>query len=139
MPKPRRLRTLLEVIEEQTRLLRGLATRPPEDLLADPYGLAAAKYMFVVAIEAAIDSSRHVATSAGLRGAQDFADSFVVLGESGHLEAELVERLKGMAGFRNLLVHGYAVVDDSRVVEILHARLGDLDEFRRQIAGAAHT
>lgn len=134
MPGHRRLRALLEVIEEQTRLLRGLAGRPAQDLLADPYGLAAAKYLFVVAIEAAIDASRHVATSAGLRGARDFADSFVVLGEAGHLEAELVERLRRMAGFRNLLVHGYAVVDDGRVVEILKTELGDLDQFRQQVA-----
>ena len=34
-----------------------------------------------------------------------------------------------MARFRNLLVHGYAVVDDNRVIEILQTRLEDLDAF----------
>ena len=133
---PRRARALLKVVEDQTRLLRGLAVMSAEDLLGDPYRVAAAKYLFVVAIEASIDASRHVATSAGLRGATDFADSFVVLGEAGMLEAALVNRLKSMAGFRNLLVHGYAQVNDARVVEILQTQLDDLEEFSRSLARA---
>ena len=136
MVEPRRARALLEIIEAQTRLLTGLAAMPTEELLADPYRVAAAKYLFVVAIEASIDASRHIATSAGLRAASDFADSFVVLGEAGHLETDLVERLENMARFRNLLVHGYAIVDDARVVEILKTRLHDLDEFRQSVARA---
>ena len=133
MVEPRRVRALLEIIEAQTRLLKGLAAMSAEDLLADPYRIAAAKYLFLVAIEASIDASRHIATSAGLRAATDFADSFVVLGEAGRIEADLVERLKDMARFRNLLVHGYAVVDDARVVEILKTQLHDLDEFRQSL------
>ncbi|MGH3096621.1 MAG: HepT-like ribonuclease domain-containing protein [Streptosporangiales bacterium] len=42
--------------------------------------------------------------------------------------------LERMAGFRDLLVHGYARVDDEGVVELLHTRLGDLEAFRRSIA-----
>lgn len=133
---PLRLPALLEVVEEQTRQLRRLADVPVDDLLSDAVRLAAIKYFFVVAIEASIDACRHVAVAEGLRSSKDFADSFVVFGEAGHFDPDLVERLAGMAGFRNLLVQGYAVVDDTRVVEILQTRLGDFDEFRRQIARA---
>ncbi len=38
-----------------------------------------------------------------------------------------------MAGFRNLLVHLYAEVDDRRVYEILRADVADLDELRSQV------
>ena len=41
-----------------------------------------------------------------------------------------------MARCRNLLVHGYAIVDDVRVVEILKTQLDDLDEYRRLLARA---
>ena len=133
---PLRLPVLIETIENQSEHLRGLAEIPSADLLRDPVRLAAVKYFFVVAIEAAIDASRHVAIGLGLRSAQNFADAFVVLGEAGRLDGDLVARLQAMARFRNLLVHGYAVVDDARVVEILATRLGDLDDFRRQIAAA---
>lgn len=137
MVVPLRLPALLEVIEQQTAQLRGLARHSASVLLRDPVQLAGVKYFFVVAIEASIDACRHVAVSRGLRSGKDFADTFVVFGEAGLIDPDLVERLQGMARFRNLLVHGYAVVDDVKVVEILHTRLGDLDEFRRQIAQAA--
>jgi uncharacterized protein YutE (UPF0331/DUF86 family) len=37
--------------------------------------------------------------------------------------------LRDTARFRNLLVHGYAKVDDTRVVEILRDRVDDLAAF----------
>ncbi len=42
-----------------------------------------------------------------------------------------------MAKFRNVLVHGYAVVDDGRVVEIILERLDDLDRLRAELAAVA--
>lgn len=132
-----RLRGLLTRIGDELEHLRRLAALTPGELRSDPDRLAGVKYRFVVAIEASIDASRLFALSGGLRAATSFADSFIVLGESGHLDAGLVERLKDMARFRNLLVHGYAVVDDNRVIEILQTRLGDLDAFRRSLARTA--
>lgn len=52
------------------------------------------------------------------------------------LDAE-VPAYVAMAGFRNLLVHGYAVADDARVIDILHERIPDLARFRRRIAASA--
>jgi uncharacterized protein YutE (UPF0331/DUF86 family) len=48
------------------------------------------------------------------------------------------EVLAAMARFRNLLVHGYADVDDERVVATLQGdRLDDLTSFRQQLAARA--
>lgn len=47
--------------------------------------------------------------------------------------------MAAMARFRNLLMHGYADVDDDRVAEILATRLGDLSEFRRELAARAES
>ena len=131
-----RLRGLLIRIGDELEHLHRLAALTAEDLRRDPDRLAGVKYRFMVAIEASIDASRLFALSGGLRAATSFADSFVVLGEAGHLRADLVERLQAMARCRNLLVHGYAVVDDVRVVEILKTQLDDLDEYRRLLARA---
>lgn len=129
-----RLRALLERIGEETTHLRRLASFPPEELLADPDRLAAAKYRFVVALEACIDIGEHVIASEGLRAPGTFADVFTVLAEAGYVPASSLPDLQGMARFRNLLVHGYAQVDDRRVIEILNTRLGDIDRFRAEIA-----
>lgn len=136
MALPARLVPLLGIVEQQTQQLRSLAELPTETLLGDPVRLAAVKYGFVVGIGAAIDVCRHLGVALGLRSSTSFADAFKVFGEAGFIEADLVVRLESMAKFRNVLVHGYAEVDDQRVVEILKTRLGDLDDFRRQIVAA---
>ncbi len=40
-----------------------------------------------------------------------------------------------MAGFRNILVLGYAEVDPSVVADVLVNRLGDLEEFVAAVRG----
>lgn len=109
--------------------MRRLAVRDDADITDDTDALPAAKYRLVVAIEAAIDIADHVIASEGLRPSTSFADSFRSLAEAGLLESGLARALEDAAKLRNLLVHQYADVDDTRVVEIIRTRLADLDEF----------
>jgi uncharacterized protein YutE (UPF0331/DUF86 family) len=137
MVDPGRVRALLDRLGEETAHLRRLGSYPPEELLGDPDRVAAVKYRFVISIETCIDLGQHIIASKGLRAPTDFADVFVVLGESGFLPQNSVPALQAMARFRNLLVHGYLRVDDRRVIEILRTRLGDFDSFRAEVARAA--
>ena len=132
-----RVRDLLDRLGEELGHLRRLSAYPLEELLADPDRLAAAKYRFVVAIETCIDVGQHIIASEGLRAPTDFADVFAAIGESGFVSRASVPTPQAMARLRNLLVHGYFRVDDRRVVEILHTRLGDFDTFRTEVARAA--
>ena len=50
------------------------------------------------------------------------------------LPKDFVEKISGMAGFRNLLVHDYAEVDPERVYDFLQNRVGDFEEFMKHIA-----
>ncbi len=134
MVDPGRLRALLDRLARELAELRRLAALAPADLLADPDRMAAVKYRFVVAIEACIDAGQHVIASEGLRAPDNFAETFSILGDGGYLEPGTVAPLQDMARFRNLLVHGYLRVDDTRVIEILRSRLEDLEAFRAQIA-----
>lgn len=58
---------------------------------------------------------------------------FTLLEKAGWIDEELADRLRSMAGFRNLLVHGYAAVDLSVLEEVLAERLGDLDAFAEAV------
>ncbi|MGH2729531.1 MAG: type VII toxin-antitoxin system HepT family RNase toxin [Actinomycetota bacterium] len=81
--------------------------------LADRDPLSAAKCGLIVAIETCIDVGQHIIASERLRAPENFADVFAALGEAGMLGQEIASTLVAMVGFRNLLVHGYADVDDS--------------------------
>jgi uncharacterized protein YutE (UPF0331/DUF86 family) len=50
----------------------------------------------------------------------------------GVLSSATADRLKGLAGFRNILVHEYADIDLQRVHAVL-ARLGDFDAFVAEV------
>lgn len=126
-----RVTRLFEVIRTEIAALRrlGSITGLDEDQIA------AVKYRFIVAIEGAIDVGQHVIASEQLPTAATFSDVFVRLGETGWLDADVASSLSDAARFRNLLVHGYADVDDARVLVLLGTGPNELELFVQQLAG----
>ena len=121
---------------EEEQHLRRLAEHPSDELLDDHDRLHAAKYGFVVSIEAAVDIGRHVIASERLRAPDSFAEVFSILGEANLLSPDSAASMADAARFRNVLVHQYIDVDDELVIDILKTRLDDLGRFRREIATA---
>src|SRR5262249_26034558 len=70
---------------------------------------------FQVAVEAMIDIASHLVARGGLRVPADSGDTFNVLAESGALDADAAKKLRRWAGFRNVIVHEYAGIDDEIV------------------------
>jgi uncharacterized protein YutE (UPF0331/DUF86 family) len=134
---PLRVRTLLDRLATEVEALRRLGARSTGELLADDDLLAAVKYRFIIAIEVCIDVGRHVIASEGLRAPLDYADVFAVLADADLVDPDIAADLRDTARFRNLLVHNYTKVDDTRVVEILRERVDDLALFRTALARAA--
>lgn len=136
MVDPARLASVLERMRSEIDALRRQARRDDEAFSGDENALPAVKYRFVIAIEAAIDAAQHVIASGGLRLPTSFADAFAVLAEEGLMAQELADEMGDAARFRNLLVHGYADVDDERVVELLRTRLDELEAAATALAAA---
>lgn len=80
----------------------------------------------------ALDIATHIAAAAG-RDVPDYATAIDRLAELKVLPADLARRLRGLAGFRNVLVHGYLDVDLEIVARALESRLDELAEFARRI------
>lgn len=107
--------------------LREMAEELPGEAMLD-----AIKYRFITAIEGSARVAHHIAVSEGWTVPEGNADAFRVLGAEDVIDGELARRLALAAGFRNLLVHQYADVDDGAVIANLD-RLSDLDDFVRQV------
>ncbi|RLE07299.1 MAG: DUF86 domain-containing protein, partial [Candidatus Aminicenantes bacterium] len=86
-------------------------------------------YNLIIIIEGAIDICNHIVARAGGRAPTDYGDCFAILGELEILSPELVEKLKKMAKFRNLLVHLYWKVDNQRVFNIIQKDINDIKLF----------
>ncbi len=130
---PLRVRELLGYISDALHRLQELRALPQQDFVADYRCTESAKYLLIVATEAAIDLCNHLVACQGARAPQDYADCFTILAELGVIQAELASRLRMMARFRNRLVHLYWQIDNTHIYRILHENLSDLDAFRQQI------
>ncbi|WP_298805171.1 type VII toxin-antitoxin system HepT family RNase toxin [uncultured Pseudokineococcus sp.] len=93
----------------------------------DPMWLAGVKYTFVTAIEACIDAAQHICSAEGWGPPADNGDAVQLLGAHDVLPMAMADAVRRAVGFRNVLVHDYADVDDGVVV----ARLADLSDLRR--------
>ena len=133
---PIRVRDLLGGIAEALRRLRELGLLSEDEFLADFRNTESAKYLLIVATEAAIDICNHIVARRSGRAPEDYADCFAVLVELRVITPDLAERLQRMARFRNLLVHLYWRVDNRRVYEVITDDLGDLDAFSKQVLTA---
>lgn len=60
-----------------------------------------------------------------------------MLADAGLLTPDTATTARRMAGFRDVLVHGHAHVDDDLVVETVLNRLNDLEQLRTELATLA--
>ncbi|MBN2573482.1 MAG: DUF86 domain-containing protein [Deltaproteobacteria bacterium] len=89
----------------------------------------------LVCAQNCIDIATHLAASAG-HDLRDYASAIDSLVPMGILDPDFAARFRAVAGFRNLLVHGYLEVDLSRVHGLLNERLGDFAWFADRIRAA---
>lgn len=124
-----RLRELAGHLRNAVRELRAIGQTPREAWLLDARSINSAKYLLIVAAEAALDICNHLAARKGGRSPADYADCVIVLAEMGVLDEALMQRLIRMVKFRNLLVHLYWKVDDTEIYRIIQDNLGDFDLY----------
>ena len=124
-----RLRELAGHLKDAARQLDELGAISLDAFIADRRAVNSAKYLLIVACEAALDICNHLAARRGGRSPADYADCIAILGEIGAIDRDLSHRLVRMARFRNLLVHLYARVDDIEVHRVIRSDLRDFDEY----------
>lgn len=124
-----RLRELAGHLRDAVRQLRELGRVPGDAFVADSRATNSAKYLLIVAAEAALDICNHLAARQGARSPEDYADCMAIMAEIGVVDRDLATRLMRMARFRNLLVHLYARVNDQEVHRVIREDLGDLERY----------
>jgi uncharacterized protein YutE (UPF0331/DUF86 family) len=121
----------LAYIESCVREIRTLAH--PEAIRTDLREQRFAEHTLQVAIQAALDAAAHIVSDERLGEPRTNRDLFEVLARSGWMPERLAEPLRRMVGFRNILVHGYQVVDLAIVEEVVVHRLDDLLDFAQAV------
>jgi len=81
------------------------------------------------ACEQCIDIANYLIRINKLGLVKSSGDSFVVLAKEGVIDAALAQKLVGMVGFRNTLVHQYQQLDLSLLQQVVVHHLDDLLRF----------
>jgi uncharacterized protein YutE (UPF0331/DUF86 family) len=129
----RRLRRLLQRIEEDLVYLLGRREHDRHALARDVDRLAALKYYLLTAIEGCLGVAQHLCSSEGWGPPSDNADAMRLLGRHGVLDHDHSSAMASAVRFRNVLVHEYVHIDDMRVVGYLD-ELGDIQRFVASVA-----
>lgn len=124
------VRRLLETIEQRLSRLARAAGTPLEEYLDDDDLQDIVERNFEVCIQACIDLGLHVLADLPRPLPDTYRGVFVALARERLIPEDLTRRLERMAGFRNVLAHGYTEV----VAERVHAALEDLDDVREFVA-----
>jgi uncharacterized protein YutE (UPF0331/DUF86 family) len=122
--------TRLEEVVARLQTVQPLTTSPWFEDHRDAW---AAERGVQLGAEIVLDIGNHILTAHFGVSPQDYEDIITQLGVHGVLDPELQGRLKGLGGFRNVLVHGYLRIDPSRVDGALERAPVDFRDFGRAI------
>lgn len=127
--RPDAVRERLLKLEEVISHLEEIGRLDPATMRLDFRDAWAAERGLQLGAEAVFDIGNHVLSAHFGVSAKDYEDIIVQLAAHGVIEEALRQRLKGLGGFRNILVHGYLRIDPDRVAEVLSRAPGDFSAF----------
>jgi uncharacterized protein YutE (UPF0331/DUF86 family) len=126
------VRRHLAALREALANLKRHAGRTAEELRASADLRWSVERGLHLCAQNVLDVATHIAAASG-RDAPDYAAAIDRLAELSVLPAPFALRLRPLAGFRNVLVHGYLQVDLAIVEKVLHEKLGDFEDFARLV------
>jgi uncharacterized protein YutE (UPF0331/DUF86 family) len=120
-------------LREYLKILRELSKENEKDFTENYkiYGLAE-RYL-QLAIECVLDIGNHMISRLEFKKPETYQDILLILGKNSILPVEFSEKIAKMAGFRNILVHGYTDIDKSIVYDHLKEDLTDFEKFIQYI------
>lgn len=133
--RPEAVRERLLRLEDVMSRLEELARVEPEVLWRSYRDVWAVERGLQLAAEIVLDVGNHILSAHFGVSARDYEDIITQLGAQGVIDPGLQERLRGLGGFRNILVHGYLRMDPKKIAQSLAegpARFADFAAAVRQ-------
>ena len=129
MVEPGTARKLLETIERRLRRLEALRNVDLGEYQRSQDLQDIVERNFEVLIQACIDLGLHLLADRPAPLPETNREVFAALTGAGWIEGALANRWAKMAGFRNLLAHGYT----NLIPELVHAGLSELDDVHAYV------
>ena len=119
----------LEALHGYLEKLRAFLDADEDEFVREPALHDLAERYLQLAVEACLDLANHWISDRALPTPAAPRDTFTTLEHASELSPELADKLRGWAGFRNVLVHEYLEIDHSIAYRAIQNELGDLADF----------
>lgn len=120
-------------LEEYIAEIKNLRKYPKSKFHKTSLVEAGAERLLYKTIQCAIDIAQIIVSEFALGEPSHYKDLFTKLGKKKIISSKLQESLEEMAGFRNVLAHGYARVKPEKVYKYVHKDIDDLISFIKAI------
>ena len=127
------IRTKIAQIQHRLRRLQEKRSAPLELFQTDEDLQDIVLRNLQNAIQGCVDLASHIVVDEGWAVPPTQAGLFQTLSDHQVITVDEAARMKGMVGFRNIVVHEYAAVDMKKVHEILTDRLRDVERFLQKV------
>ncbi len=127
---------ILAKIDEVGSYLKEIKSCLPsdfQDYMDSNEGRRACERLLQISIECVIDICSLLVKGLKLGAPSDEDDIVNKLEKEKIISKNMSKTLKTMKGFRNILVHRYAEVDDELVFQFLKNSLGDFSKFKKVV------
>ncbi len=104
------------------------------DINSDKSKEWALRYGFLETIQIVIDISCHLVAKYNLGNPATYSECIDLLIKHGYIDSNLADKLYGMVGLRNILVHEYIAIEAKKLYNLLD-NVGDFKEFADKIKG----
>lgn len=123
----------LQRLDEYLLYLHEIQKVNRETFVNDFHFFGLAERYLQLSIEVILDVGKLMVVAFALRKPEDSQDIFNVLTEHKILSEQLSQRLAGICGFRNILVHDYEKIDRKLIYERLQNNLSDFVNFKKTV------
>jgi len=119
--------------------LKEIRSRGSEAYYDDSILQLAAERALQIALQCILDIGNHIIVELGLQLPKRNDEILETLGKANLISRDLVGRLKGLGGLRNILVHDYLSLDQGMLYEEHLQQLDDLRDFVKAITAYLKT
>lgn len=103
-----------------------------DDILNDKSKQWALRYGFLESIQIVIDIACHMVSKYNLGSPSTYSECIELLAKYKYIDKDLSDKILGMVGLRNILVHEYITVDIGKLYGLLE-KIKDLKEFVEKV------
>lgn len=121
-------------LEKALQILQQSSKVSFEELTGNHVFLSAVERNLQVAIECILDIGNLIIAEKGFETPDDNEDIIRILGDESVIPYDFAKTIKGIAGFRNILVHEYTGIDYRLLYDYLINRLDDFRNFAGYIS-----